>query len=351
MCFPIKWPSTSFGPESQLMAFPLSAAALIGILVQSALYGLYLVLFVGSFYTTHKKRLRGGLRNINIFLFAVTIVLFLLITAHWVLQVLEVVDAFIYKVDKNPDTYYQDRGNPKYVAKATFHVSQTIVADSTMVSRPFYLHSKTRPVITGISALHRMGENWRVVLLPLALSLGLIGSGIAFINSFARTPLGQVGSGVGGFISVISFFGQRLISYRIWIINRSAVGYTSQHKTHSIIYILLENVMLYLACLSSTLVGFIFGEAYELIPLDATGPVIGIAFCLILIWVGLGMGIESTSQAPSDLKFYHSSEITTRNAHNTPRSCDSGDFPGSTLEHPRRNTFLRNAHKSGVSTS
>ncbi|KAF8888818.1 hypothetical protein BD779DRAFT_433557 [Infundibulicybe gibba] len=287
---------------SSAMALSISDAALIGLLTHSALYGIYLVFFIGALYVTYTRRLEGHLKAVNMFLFTGTIVLFLLITANWVIQILRMADAFIYRIDESPDQYYAAK-TPKSVTNIALNMSQTIVADSTMVYR-FYIV---------------WGRSLRVILLPLVLIIGLIGTGCG--AAYSMSSISRLTGQSNFFYTVVSFLGATLmlnlaisglISYRIWSVNRVVAGLSSRHRTYSVVYILLENAMLYVACVGSALIGVILGDTYQFIVLDTMGPVVGIAFCLIIVWVGLGKGIESTSRVLNDVKF-HSNGIPTRN--------------------------------------
>ncbi|KAF8888821.1 hypothetical protein BD779DRAFT_433731 [Infundibulicybe gibba] len=291
----------------------LATAMLIGALAHSALYGgswrhypkmlfedchpgIYLVFFTGALYVEYTRRLRG--LKVNMFLFVVTVVLFLLITATWAIQILRTTGAFV-----NGDfyNYYATSVEaPRNMADIVLHVCQVIVADSAMLYRLYIVWGRSR----------------RVVLLPLVLTIVLIVVGFCQVIPGVIGKLGYFGLNASflGVTLVLNIITSGLISYRIWSITRRVTRLTCGHKTYSIVYILLENAALYVGCIGSSLIGVILDEAYPFIILDTTGPVIGIAFCLIIVWVGLGMDIESTSQAFSDVKFHHSTGIPERSS-------------------------------------
>ncbi|KAF8888823.1 hypothetical protein BD779DRAFT_433796 [Infundibulicybe gibba] len=292
------------------MALSVSMAALVGLLVHSALYGVYIVFFIGALYVAYTKRISGYLRGIDTFLLTMTVALFLLITAEWIVQIIRMTDAF---VDGHFQNYYP--GNtPQNAANIALHVGQIIVADSTMLYRLYIVWRRSR----------------RIIIIPLILIIALIvtGSGAIYSTSPISRTTEELGlfllSPIGDYSMIVSFLGATLvlnliisglISYRIWSINREVTGLTGKHKTYSIVYILLENATLYVGCIGSSLIGFILQDAYQFTIMDSTGPAIGIAFCLIIVWVGLGMDIETTSQVFSDLKFHHSTGVPERSIH------------------------------------
>ncbi|KAF8888815.1 hypothetical protein BD779DRAFT_433418 [Infundibulicybe gibba] len=293
------------------MVLSPSKVALIGILGHSVLYGIYLVFFISALYVAYARWLRGYLKGVNMFLFMVTVILFVLITATWLMQVFQMADAFIYRIDGNPDIYYTISKDFKAVISVALNIGLTIVADSTMVYRLYLV----------------WGRSLRVALLPLVLVVGLIGTGCMALYSLS--PISQPVGKLGIFSTAISFLGvtlilnvviSGLISYRIWSINRQVSGLAAGQKTYSVMCILLANAMLYIGCVGSSLVGIILDDNYPLIVLNVAGPVIGIIFCLIIVWVGLGQDIESTSQVVSDISFRHSSGILEQNIR--PRECD-----------------------------
>ncbi|KAF8888820.1 hypothetical protein BD779DRAFT_433649 [Infundibulicybe gibba] len=212
---------------------------LIGLLVHSALYGIYLVFFTGALYVEYMRRLRG--LKTNVFLFTVTVVLFLFITAAWVIQILRTADA---SINGNFENYYLAKTSQN-AANVALHMGQIIVADSTMLYRLYIVWGRSR----------------RVVLLPLILTIGLIGAGCGVIYSMIPVSrvTGKLGlylsSPVGSFSMIASFLGATLIlnlaisgliSYRVWTVTREVVGLTGGRKTYSIVYILLENAALYI---------------------------------------------------------------------------------------------------------
>ncbi|KAF8888806.1 hypothetical protein BD779DRAFT_433028 [Infundibulicybe gibba] len=221
---------------------------------------------------------------------------------HWVIVVLRAADAFIYKVDGNADVFYLDLRNPKGLAKDILLICQIIVADSTMVYRLYIV----------------WGRSWRKVLIPLILTILLVGSGFGAIDIYGRFASEQYNPPAISALFVVVFFGATLIlnivisgliSYHIWSINHRIAQFTGQrHRINLIIHILLEGAVLYVGCLCFSLVGFMTrGSTYQFILLDVTSPLTGIAFCLIIVWVGLDKGVESTTQVLNNLRFNHQS--------------------------------------------
>ncbi|KAF8889032.1 hypothetical protein BD779DRAFT_1671995 [Infundibulicybe gibba] len=272
-----------------MAALTLAEAEMIGILLHSALYGIFLVLFVGSLYIPLSRPRRQSTPP-NRFLISVTIVLFVLITVHWVLQLLRLIDAFIYHAndDEGPSKYYADGAQRKNVVKTAFYVAQTFTGDCTMAYRLYIV----------------WGRNWKIVVLPALLSTGLLVAGSGATYSFAHLTPGEniFVSSAGHWVLTVfattlctNVTVTSLIAYRVWSIHRPMKG-VAQQSSMPVIQVILESAAIYTVCLIPTLAGYLGKENYQFITLDATSPAIGIAFALIIVRVGLGMSTEKTTQ-------------------------------------------------------
>ncbi|KAF8893081.1 hypothetical protein BD779DRAFT_1508763 [Infundibulicybe gibba] len=234
-----------------MTALTLAEAELIGIILHSALYGIFVILFVGSIYVP-LSRLRRRTAPPNRILMSVTIILFILITIHWILQLLRLIDAFIYYADDDggPSAYYADGAGSKNVTKTAFYIVQTFVGDCTMVYRLYIV----------------WGHNWRVTAgggVLYSFTRLTPGENV-FVSSSGHWVLTVFAATLGTNITVTS-----LISYRIWSVHRPLRG--------------IAQYSLMVFCLIVTLTGYLSKENYQFISLDATSPVIGIAFALIIV--------------------------------------------------------------------
>ncbi|KAF8889072.1 hypothetical protein BD779DRAFT_417417 [Infundibulicybe gibba] len=153
-------------------------------------------------------------RGTNKFLFTISIILFVLTTSHWIIQILRSADAFIANTSGGPDAYYDDIANPKDVAKTVLYIAQTLVGDLTMIYRLYMV----------------WGRNWKVVVLPSLFTLGFVVVGSAVSASFAGLANGRVvlnTSTVGRLVVAVftttlvtNLVVTGLISYRVWSIYR-----------------------------------------------------------------------------------------------------------------------------------
>ncbi|KAF8889029.1 hypothetical protein BD779DRAFT_1671991 [Infundibulicybe gibba] len=246
-----------------MAALTPAKAELIGIILHSALYGIFLILFVGSLYIP-LSRLRRQ-------------ILFVLITVHWVLQLLRLLDAFIYHAnDEGGQAHIMLTGQKKNVIKTAFYVAQTFVGDCTMIV--YCLGAQLEG--------HHSSS-------PSDHGLLVAGSGVAY--SFAHlTPkeyfhfdCWSLGITVFATTLCTNVTVTSLIAYRVWSIHRPLKA-IAQQSLMPVIQVILESAAIYTLCLILTLAGYLAKENYQFITLDATSPVIGIAFALIIVRVGLG---------------------------------------------------------------
>jgi len=286
-----------------MVALTLAMSELVGTVLQSVLYGIYFMLFVGSIYIPVVKHHRRSRSPINKVLLTVSILLFLLISAHWGVQIARLVDAFIVH-GHDPNAYYGDPAQVKNVTKTGLYVAQTFVGDFTMVYRLFIV----------------WGRNYKVIILPCLTSFGLLvaGSGVAY--SFAHvTPGEDIFNSMAG-RWIVSVFATSLstnmivtvlIAYKIWTIQRP-VKTTSQRSLMPIMAIFLESAAIYTVCLILTHSAYLGKATFQFITLDITSPAIGISFALIIVRVGLGVSSEKGGHKPSMMSSSHPTTTTHR---------------------------------------
>ncbi|KAF4607456.1 hypothetical protein EYR38_001528 [Pleurotus pulmonarius] len=232
----------------------LQMAELAGMVVHSTMYGIYVVLFVGTIYALcFKHQTMSGRRYsrpINKILLSIAVILFVLISAQWLIQISRLFDAFIFIA--NPTQVYGSVRSPKNVIKTGLYIGQTVVSDITMVYRLFIVWNRS----------------WRILIFPALITAGLIAAGINVVVSFARspeTPAAQL------FANASSR----------WITIASTMSLA-----------LLIHIYLFRGFLFTAFVAVLVNHPFLFIVLDATSTAIGIAFSLIIVRVALGLGCE-----------------------------------------------------------
>ncbi len=135
----------------------LAPAELAGLVLESCLSGIALVMFFAAIYVIAYKRglsTRVSTVPFNKILFIVTLLLLLCVLAvrllrlqfsidrdthavlqHWITNVARAFDAFWYHyLDPGPNAIFGDLADPKNVIKTGIYIFEVILADSILVS-------------------------------------------------------------------------------------------------------------------------------------------------------------------------------------------------------------------------
>ncbi|KAL4257567.1 hypothetical protein AB1N83_009923 [Pleurotus pulmonarius] len=239
----------------------LPMAELAGMVVHSTMYGIYVILL------------------------SIAIILFVLISAQWIIQISRLFDAFIFIA--NPTQVYGSVRSPKNVIKTGLYIGQTVVSDITMVYRLLIVWDRS----------------WRILIFPALITAGLIAAGINVVVSFARspeTPAAQLFANASSrWITIASTMSlalnlmvTALMAYKIWTIHRM-VQRSTPSRIMPVITIIMESAGIYTGFLFTAFVAVLVNHPFLFIVLDATSTAIGIAFSLIIVRVALGLGCEN----------------------------------------------------------
>ncbi|KAJ8456581.1 hypothetical protein ONZ45_g6387 [Pleurotus djamor] len=148
-------------PASSGPAVP--PAQLAGLVMETLLFGAYLVVFVGSCYVIFSTLWMSGQsspRPLNRAMICACFLLFASITAHWVIDVVRAFDAFIYGHNGDPLHFYGNLSDGKNIAKSALYNFECLVADFILVLRLY----------------HVWGRNWKIALFPASSTAALIDS-------------------------------------------------------------------------------------------------------------------------------------------------------------------------------
>ncbi|KAI0065711.1 hypothetical protein BV25DRAFT_1798031 [Artomyces pyxidatus] len=144
---------------------PLSftGAEMMAMCLESILYGIYASLFIGGIQTLVQKRATSGL---NTRLLAVSIILFVLITWHEVIDTVRLVLAFQQsQTTSGADLYYAQVGSPLSVLTTSVYLLETFVSDLFILYRCYIVWN----------------AYWPVVILPILLFIADCGTGVAAV--------------------------------------------------------------------------------------------------------------------------------------------------------------------------
>ncbi|KAJ3851527.1 hypothetical protein EV368DRAFT_83450 [Lentinula lateritia] len=291
------------------MVLSFAQAELIGLILHSCLFvnakikypktGLYLFLFFSSLPFNIDIEFSVRLKAFNNVLLTSNILLFMLISAHWVVQILRSQRAFIGTVGSAGDAasaYYAFPADSMNLLKESLYLAQTFIGDCTMIYRLWIVYNK------------RM----YVVVLPALLMAVYATSAIAVVIALGKTTPGEnIFISTAGVWAILVFsttvatnlLTTSLITVRIWRIKRKVRGVALQTVgLASILHIIIESAALYTVTALLTLIGYSTEQLWQFITIDMISPIIGISFTLISVRVSRGTTSQngySTHDTPS----------------------------------------------------
>jgi len=260
------------------MAIDFSLSELVALSVESFFYGIYFVLFFSSFKVLlNKRKTISGATP----LLAVAGVLGILITWHMITDGIRTVYAF--KKDQEPlgsDLYYANVASSLSLIKTSLYFVTTIIFDAFILHRCYVVWDR----------------NYLVILLPFIVWLADIGTGIASVQGLSGLTTGdsvfiqkqeRITKSFLSSTVAVNGLCTLLIAYRLWTRqatmrdSRKAFGLTREAA------IMAESGAIY----SITLILIISTYASKSnsfnVFLDMASPIIGIAFSLIIIRLGV----------------------------------------------------------------
>ncbi|KAJ6452248.1 hypothetical protein C8R45DRAFT_1113122 [Mycena sanguinolenta] len=274
-----------------------SKSCLIGAILETLAYGLYLSYFLQGIQIILSQRKRQGGPSIRLLL--TSLVLFFLITVRMVLDNKAVVEAFTNDpiTPHAADIYLQSFGNGAMFRTGTY-VALTIVADLFIVYR-----------------VHAIWAGDLVVsALPALLAIADIVTGALFIQAIRELAAGSSPDGKNAATHATVFYSftlalnvicTLLIALRIYVTKRRLEGLTmvALLNVGTTMTILIESAALYSVCLIAMIVPTVLGNNVQYCVLSVMPGIVGIAFSLIIVRIGSGLSPESSAGPASEIQF------------------------------------------------
>ncbi|KAJ4465445.1 hypothetical protein J3R30DRAFT_2675345 [Lentinula aciculospora] len=280
------------------MVLSFAQAELIGLILHSCLFGLYLFLFFASLPFDIDAEFNVRLKAYNQVLLISNILLFMLISAHWVVQIIRCQRAFIDTVGELGDpasAYYAFPADYMNLLKESLYLAQTFVGDCTMIYRLWIVWNK-KTFVTILPSLIMAAYATSAIAVVIALGKTTVGENI-FISTAGVWAILVFSTTVATNILTTS-----LITVRIWNIKRRVRGISQSGGLASVLHIIIESAGLYTTTALLTLIGYSTEQTWQFITIDMLSPIIGISFTLISVRVNrstLSQNGYSTHDAPS----------------------------------------------------
>jgi len=274
-------------------SFPIDAAQIVGLFMESVFYGIFLVSFFsclrallwsdGWFKPVHLLNKKMVFASLLMFIFASLDVAF---------HLRHNLEAFVY-FDGDPIDDFDKTSNWINVIKMACYVAQTFVGDSILIFRCWIVY----------------GRSWLVIALPVILWLGTTVCGAMTI--YVESTLGSTGkllnaSTLVPFITSMlcltlatNVLTTSLIVYRIWTIRRSLKHRTAiagNSPLTSVVIVLIESGLMYTLSIIILFGLYMASNNGQYGVSNAVVQIIGITFNLIITSVDRGESTQPTSQ-------------------------------------------------------
>ncbi|KAJ3555592.1 hypothetical protein NM688_g2494 [Phlebia brevispora] len=219
-------------------------------------------------------------------------VLFLTISAHWIINVVRASNALVANggIPNGSLMSYGNIADPLDVASVgALYSFEIAVADMIMLYRLWIVWD----------------DNRYVCAFPALSFLGFVVMGIGVTFQFTQVKPGQnvflteCGRWIASALVLTlatNLYCSIMISYRIWSTNRGlSIRHAQSSRIIYVIVVIVESTVIYTFFSLFTLVAYLAKSNVQFVPLNATSPIIGIAFSLVIVRAGLGLGQQHMS--------------------------------------------------------
>ncbi|KAF8548468.1 hypothetical protein OG21DRAFT_1423003 [Imleria badia] len=269
---------------------PLDKAELLSVLLEALLYGFSLLMFGATIWTLLFQR---SIHQVNRMMFLVACALLLCSTAHLVIDIIRIMEGFIFYQDSYPGgpiAYFSEVSQWTFLAKNCVFTAQTLIGDSVVLYRCYLVW-----------------QSKLVMILPVLLWCAAGGTSTGTLSAYAASRVTQSGVFAGGLsLWITSFWATALATNllttlllvcRIWYVDRKCARLWSHQKAQlkPILHILVDAGAIYSVTLLAALVCFINHSNGQYVILDMVTPIISITFYMVIIRVGLATRASHTT--------------------------------------------------------
>ncbi|KAG2350750.1 hypothetical protein BDR05DRAFT_1054816 [Suillus weaverae] len=287
------------------MGIPMDAAALLGLFLETLLYGVFLTLYWFTLFILLKKT--GIQRRL---LLPVATLLLCIATAHLILDFVRALEAFVFKVDTiGASDYYSNFGSQLFVASTALCIMQTILADAIVVWRCYVLNDRSL-----------------LVAIPgCIMLLGSVATGYYGVGSLSRARL--LSTVPPADYGCIATFDALTMVLSVTSTSMSIASNLQAPDDHSdpglnawriyrtrcfmpegfaaflpVFVVVIESGAFYSMSILMLLLTFFIGSNGQYTMLDIITPIVGITFCLIILQVHFDVGGNSPAEQPTEAR-------------------------------------------------
>ncbi|KAG2143090.1 hypothetical protein DEU56DRAFT_733267 [Suillus clintonianus] len=265
------------------MGIFLDKASLIALFLETLFYGVFLTLYLLTLLILLKKT---GVQRI--LLIPVATLLLCTTTAHLIVDFVRALEAFVFKTDSiDANAYYSNFSSPLELAKIAIYVTQTTLADGLIVWRCYMIHDKS-PLVAfpGCIVLLTNGAIGYYIVWSLSMTTAVSTTSDKCITTFITLTM------------VIGVTCTTLIAWRIYRTRRFMPGGLGVFLP--VLIVIVESGALYATSALAFLLAFLLGSNGQYTILDVIPPIVGIAFCLIVLQTHFHVGGKPPIEQPSE---------------------------------------------------
>ncbi|KAH7929030.1 hypothetical protein BV22DRAFT_1044252 [Leucogyrophana mollusca] len=270
------------------MALTIPKAELTGVFLESLSYGIYLMIFNQCMIVLRKRHSRP-----SDYLVGTAVSLFILVTAHLVIDILRNMQAFTWEesIPNYPSTYYGTFDTWQNILKSGLYVAVTLVSDAFILYRSFIV----------------WGRSYIIATVPFLLLLAGIAIGIFWVYTLSLVLPGEDVFADALSVRVKTFYSitlamnvicTTLIAFKIWRIQRAVAPFAkgNENDLSRLVAIIVESGSVYSALLVVMITTYTTGSPAMFIFLNTMSPIIGIVFSSVIVRVGLGLSHGDSHQ-------------------------------------------------------
>ncbi|KAI8996467.1 hypothetical protein BD414DRAFT_478091 [Trametes punicea] len=286
------------------------AASLVSIYIECTLFGIFLILSFTSFVllarrqrparglqcnspqpSTWPHRLAYLLVVLKSPLIAANVLLILVNTVHWVIGMQRFYIAIMdHDTMQGAGNFVDDTTQPLVIGRTALLFVDMLVGDIVMNYRTWLVWKR----------------DYRAIIFPCITTAGLLASGIGILYEFcaSNADIGPFTATFGPWIVAecistlcTNLYDTLMIAYKIYSLNRlskkNGLIIASGNSLMEGLVIFIESAALYSAWTIMFVIFYLTGSSLQMIGSGCGPTVIGIAFMLITVRVGLGLGFDT----------------------------------------------------------
>lgn len=264
----------------------MDTTTIISTVLECILYGFLVLMFIGTIWASTYKH------DVNRPIICVAILLFILSTAHIIVDIIRLEDGLVkYRntFPGGPAAFFQDISQPTFFTKNIIYAFQTMLGDGVLIYRCYVV--------------------WRsigIIILPSLLWCGCSAATLIAPYYASQATGGDVFTdqtriwvmAVYALTLSTNLISSGLLAYRIWMMERKVSAMRATNGTlMPIVRVVVDAALIYSGMLLAMLICFVSNNNTQFILQDMVMPIIPIAFYMVFIRITF-RNTSVTSQLP-----------------------------------------------------